>query len=104
MKGKIDFKYNLKVYFDLLKKYRVLFLFLLFVILLVEGTSLTDKFLFKIIVDNGTSFSQGSLAREGFIHILLQIVLIFGAVVIFRAGLKYLVIHLINSTFAVMSK
>ncbi len=96
MKGKIDFKYNLKIYYDLLKKYRVLFIFLLFIILLVEGTSLVDKFLFKIIVDDGTSFSQGSLAREGFIHILLQIALIFGAVVLFRAGLKYLQHHLIS--------
>lgn len=96
MKGKIDFKYNLKVYFDLLKKYRVLFLFLLLVVLLVEGTSVVDKFLFKIIVDNGTTFSQSSLAREEFIHILLQIALIFGAVIIFRAGLKYMQEYLIS--------
>lgn len=96
MKGKIDFRYNLKVYFDLLRKYRFMFLFLLLVVLLLEGISLTDKFLFKIIVDNGTSFAQGSLLREGFIAILMQIALIFGAVVLVRAGLKYLLIHLIN--------
>ena len=76
-KQKIDFKYNLKIYFDLLKKYKVLFIIILALVLFVEAANTADKFLFKVIIDKGTEFSSGSLVKETFVSILIIVGIIF---------------------------
>src|SRR5581483_9543295 len=61
-KEPIDFKYNLRVYFGFLKKYKWISFFL---VLLVFGLSTLDlafNYIFKLIVDKATQFTQGKLA------------------------------------------
>ncbi|MFA6022678.1 MAG: ABC transporter ATP-binding protein [Candidatus Pacearchaeota archaeon] len=95
-KEKIDMKYNLKIYLRLLSKYKGIFIGLLFVVLLIETTSVVDKFLFKVLIDNGTLFTQGSLIKQAFINILLIIGGIFIFALITKGICKFLEIHLIN--------
>lgn len=83
-KQHIDFKYNLKIYFELLKKYKLVFAIILIIVLFTEAVNVIDKFLFKIIVDKGNSFVSGTLTKEVFIHILM----ILAAVYIFALSLK----------------
>jgi len=95
-KQKIDFKYNLKIFFGILKNYKKLFFSLLFVTLIVETLFIVDKFLFKVIVDDGTEFIVGNIERTIFIETLLILAAIFISVVIIRTIGKWLIIHLMN--------
>ena len=95
-KERINFKYNLKNYFKFLKKYKPLFFWLLFIILITETLLVVDKFLFKRIIDDGTLFIDGSLGKEIFIATLIIIAMIFLGVVIARTFTKWFTIHLVN--------
>jgi len=95
-KKDIDFKYNLKVYWSFLKKYKLLFVGLLIVILLFEASRIVDRFLFKVLIDRGSEFVAGTLGRSPFVSILLVLGGILLAVGISRSLLKWLHIHMIN--------
>ena len=95
-KEKINFKYNISVYYRLLVKYKWIFIVLLFFSLVVEASYVADKFLFKVIIDNGTEFIGGTLARAGFINILFIVLFVFFGVLAARALAKWLNIHLLN--------
>lgn len=93
-KEKINFSYNLKKYFKLLLNYHSIFFWTLAIIIIVEVSRLADKFIFKILIDNGTSFSGGELSTSFFIEILIWIALAYGVLKIiqiisdwFRVGL-----------------
>ncbi|MBI2499473.1 ABC transporter ATP-binding protein [Candidatus Woesearchaeota archaeon] len=94
--GKIDFKYDLKIYFGLLSRYKILFLGVLAFVLLMEASGVLDKFLFKVIIDKGTEFVNGSLAKQRFIQIILIVVGIFIGNLFIRVISKWLNIHLLN--------
>ncbi len=93
---KIDFRYNFGMYWGLVKKYRVLIAGLLFSILLLQATYVSDKFLFKIIIDKGTAFVNNELARPEYAHTLLIIGIAFAGIVALQAVLKWFHIHMVN--------
>ena len=92
----IDTKYNLALYWDIIKKYKSLLFFLFLIILAVETINLTDKLLFKIIIDNGTLFVSHQLDKSQFTHTLIIIASVFLGLIITKAVLRWLQIHLIN--------
>jgi len=93
---KIDFKYNIKQYLELLKRYKLLFFSLMFVILVVESTYVIDKFILKVIIDGGTEFLAGALQAPAYIQILTSMILIYVAVILVRTITKWSHIHFIN--------
>jgi ATP-binding cassette subfamily B protein len=95
-KEKINFGYNLKVYLGLLSRYKWLFFALLLLGLLLEANVTADKFLFKMIIDNGTEFVNGSLSETAFMQLLILIAFLFGAVIVMRALLRWFDMHIIN--------
>ncbi|MBI4116258.1 ABC transporter ATP-binding protein [Candidatus Pacearchaeota archaeon] len=92
----IDFKYNVKEYFSILKRYKLLLFSAIFVILVIEVLMIVDKFLFKIIIDNGTKFIDGTISQAVFTKILIISGLIFLAVIIARPIMAWIKLHLIN--------
>jgi len=72
-KKKIDFRYNLSEYWSLLKKYKLMLFGLLFVVFIIEALHIVPRYLFKIIVDDGTLFAAGELGRQEFVFILLVV-------------------------------
>ncbi len=94
--NKIDFKYNLNLYWGILRRYKKLFFWLLFLILLIEATYVADKFLFKVIIDNGTAYSAGELLKNNFVNILLVVGAVYAGIVIFRVAGKWVYVHLDN--------
>jgi len=76
-KRKIDLKYNLKTYFDLLKKYKYLALIIVFLSIFLRGRLIIQKFLFKFIIDNSTNFTAGLIELNTLINTLLIIGAIF---------------------------
>lgn len=81
MKGRhgeeIEFKYNIKEYWKILRNYKPLFFWLLFLTLIAESTRTVEKFLFKRIIDDGTTFLSGELLREVFIKVIVIIAAIY---------------------------
>lgn len=89
-KKEIDFKYNFKEYWSFLSKYQGKFWFLMVITLLLSVTYIIDKYVFKEIIDRGTDFSNGILAKEAFVSILLILIVIFFSALLFRALFKWL--------------
>lgn len=92
----IEFKYNLREYWKVLKKHKWYFYTLLVVSLLVEVLLTVDKFLFKRIIDDGTKFLENTLPKEIFVKTLIIIAIIFAIVAVSRAVLKWFNTHMIN--------
>ncbi|MCW8966518.1 MAG: ABC transporter ATP-binding protein/permease [Candidatus Pacearchaeota archaeon] len=92
---KINFKYNFSEYWSFLKKYKLLFYSLLIIGFLLAARNVTESFLFKKIVDNGSLFAEGNLAKELFIPILIIILVAFFVVRLSLAILDWIRVHLI---------
>ncbi len=88
-KYKIDFKYNLNVFWSFLKRYNLIWITLLFLVLLIGGKQVLDKFLFKVIIDKGTEFAAGNLAREIFVNILIILGIVFLGLIILNTIVKW---------------
>mgnify|MGYP001595146351 CR=1 FL=1 len=82
---KTDAWYNLKIYGSLIQRYKWLFATCMLVILAIEALRVVDKFLFKIIIDEGTIFTDGKLIVENFFSVLFFVALIFIVATILRA-------------------
>jgi ATP-binding cassette subfamily B protein len=79
-KKRIDFKYNLSRYLEILKPYKWYIFGTLFFLLIVEAVDVGVNFLYKLLVDKGTGFVAGTIAKEAFIATLLMVGGIFIAV------------------------
>lgn len=95
-KEKINFKYNLSVYYGFLKKYKRQMLFVFLLVLFIESRNVIDKFLFKVIIDKGTEFTSGSLLAGAFIKVLLVVAIIFIVVISSSFAFRWLYIHITN--------
>lgn len=92
---KIDFKYNIREYFNFLKNYKWNVLLLVLVVIFVEVLFVLDKFLFKRIIDDGELFLSGDLLLSIFVKTLIIVAIIFIGIVIFRAIGKWFSEHLL---------
>ncbi len=96
LKEKIKFRKNLSGYWNFLKKYKWLFFFTLFLVLILEAASVSDKFLFKIIIDNGTEFVAGTLLAGKFVSLLLAIAVIFLVLSVIKVIGRWVYLHTTN--------
>ena len=95
-KGEINYKYNLKIYLNILNNYKSIFYTLILIILILEVTNVADKFLFKEIIDRGTDFVAEKITSEHLIKILSTVALIYISIITIRFLGKWSQIHLIN--------
>lgn len=95
-KKKIHFKYNFKVYWSFLRKYKALFISILLLSLLVESSHLIPKLLIKEIIDKGNEFTSGTLASSLFVQLLLVFLGIYIGVVVIRVVGNWASLHLMN--------
>lgn len=95
-KKKIDFKYNLKLYFSFLVKYKLYFIATLVSVLIIEITHVADKYIFKKIIDEGTVFAAGNLTKDVFLKDLSVFAIAFLCVVITATISKWLRLHFLN--------
>jgi ATP-binding cassette subfamily B protein len=86
---KIDFKYNLREYWSIMRKYKLVIISILILLLIQEIANITGKYLFKIIVDKGTLFANEGLAKTEFISILLIIAVIYLSIEIINFGINW---------------
>jgi len=91
----IDLKYNFKVYLSFLKKYKLAVGAMLLIVLILEITYAIDKYLFKVLIDDGTLFVNGDVARPEFVNVLLVLAAVFIALIIGRFLFTFLKTHII---------
>ena len=94
-KEKIDFKYNLSVYWSFLKKYKWIFIVLIFLTSVMSITYVVDKFLFKVVIDKGTEFSSGLISRDSLVYILIVLLTIYLVALAVRTVFKFVNLHLL---------
>tara|TARA_Y100000034_G_scaffold109791_1_gene141395 strand:- start:35 stop:1819 length:1785 start_codon:yes stop_codon:yes gene_type:complete len=92
---KINFRYNLKEYWSIIRQYKPILFAMIFVSIIVETLFVIDKFLFKRIIDDSTQYISNSLSKEVFLGTLLIIFFIFISIVIFRTIGKWINVHLL---------
>lgn len=92
----INFRYNLGIYLEFLKKYKPILFVILLMLLIMESKGVLDKFLFKILIDKGTEFSSGTIAYSGFIGILIIMAAIFAVTSVISAFSRWFNVHLLN--------
>jgi ATP-binding cassette subfamily B protein len=63
---------------------------------ILEMTKLGERYLFKLLVDNSTLFTAGSLAREIFVNFLLALAITYGFLILIKILVTWLRMHLIN--------
>jgi len=93
---KIDLRRNLQIYLEIVSKYKWFYLFAILIVLVVEGIHITEKYLFKIIIDNGTEFSAGSIASEVIIGVLFGVAVVYLSLLVVKAVSQWLKVHLTN--------
>ena len=92
----IDFKYNFKVYWSILKKYKLLIAVLLLAILVIETIRVVEKYLFKVVIDKGTEFAAGTLLQNQFVQLVILIALVYLGMTLLRAFIRWFHIEFIN--------
>ena len=95
-RNEIDWKYNLSLYWDFLKKYKMLVFWVILVIFIIEATRIVNQFLFRAVIDGSVDFTSGNLALSAFVIILWVVAGIYIFRSIVMALLTFLRLHLIN--------
>ncbi len=96
LKFKVDVRRNLRNLYSMVKPYRWRFIALLAVILVIEASYVLEKYLFKLIIDNGTEYATGTLSADPFLVILGIVATVFAVMLVVRTVLKFVHIHFIN--------
>ncbi|MEI6731915.1 MAG: ABC transporter ATP-binding protein [archaeon] len=93
---KIDWKFNSKIYYDIVKPYTWLFVVLVFIVAVTTVARLAERYLFKVVIDNGTSFSNQLISRQELMSILWIVAIVFFTSLIIKDIAHWFQIHVIN--------
>lgn len=96
-KYKIDFNYNLKVFWSFLKNYKLIVALTILIVILMQGRNILDKFLFKVLIDNGIGFVSGIITSAALFNIIIIILSVFLVSSLFGIFLNWFLIHLNNA-------
>ncbi len=95
-KEEIDFKYNLKVYFGFLTKYKWAALVLVGLAFLISSLDLVQNYAFKLIIDKATLFMGHQLAPDPFQRFLLIVFAVLLGVTATRVLGRWIYLRNIN--------
>jgi len=105
---KIDFRHNMKLYWEVVKPYKWMFISLMFIVLIIESFRLLEKYLFRAVVDSGAEFVAGSITRDALLTnlIIVGVVFVFSIIVIFVSSWlrMYLIVRQDNNIVADLKK
>ena len=93
---KIDFKYNLKLYWSLVRKYKLLVFLLLAILLVYSAIGVVEKYIFKILIDDGTGYVSNTINISEFKKTLLLLSLTFLIITVIRTLSRYAKSELVN--------
>lgn len=100
-KKKVDIRYNFKEYLTYLKNYKLLVFLLVFMVLIHEVKQIAEKFLFKVVIDNGTGFVAETLPLMAFVKILIIVGLVYIGLTFSSAAVNWLKLLFLNKLDAI---
>ncbi|MBS3162464.1 ABC transporter ATP-binding protein [Candidatus Woesearchaeota archaeon] len=92
----INFKYNFKVYWEIVRDYKALLIFTLITALLIEFASIIESYIFKEIIDRSTNYTSALISYESLISFFLICAVIFVITALSQAIFRWLSLHYIN--------
>ncbi len=92
----VDFRKNLKKYWEFAKPYKWMFLIVIFLATVMELLRLGEKYLFKLILDDGALFYTGSMMKDAFIQVLLFIAVVYGGIVVLKVSNHWIRTRVLN--------
>ncbi len=95
-KKELNFKRNFKIYLDFLKKYKWMFILLLFVIFIHEVKQIIDKFIIKLAIDNATKYVAGAIEKSVLVDILMALAIAFIILTIISVITSWFKFHFLN--------
>ncbi|MAG38284.1 metal ABC transporter permease [Candidatus Pacearchaeota archaeon] len=93
---RIDLKRNMRIYWEIVSKYKWFYFFVILMVFIVEGVHIVEKYLFKIVIDRGTEFSAGTIASEILVGALLGVAAVYLSLLLVKAISQWFKIHLAN--------
>ncbi len=93
---KIDFRRNLKTYYGVTKPYRFLFVLATIAVLILAIIRIGEKYLIKILVDEGNLFVSGEMIKSEFVNLLILITLAYALAYVLKSLFQWSKVHLIN--------
>lgn len=93
---KVELRESFKLYSELAKTYKWMFVFVILIALIYSLSHVVEKYLFKVLIDNGTEFAAGKVNSADFIKIVWIVVAVFFAALIVKTATYWLKIHIMN--------
>jgi len=93
---KVNYKANLLIYWSIIKKYKLFIFWVLLISIITELTYTADKFIFKLVVDNGAEYVAKTLSYDAFVDLLINLSIIFFLLIVVRFLAKWFFIHFVN--------
>lgn len=95
-KERIDYRYNVKEYLSLLSRHKWILLLLVLFVLITEAILVLNRYLFKVIIDNGTEFAANEIAKTIFLKILFVVAIVYLLGVFLSFLLNYFKMYFLN--------
>ena len=92
----VDFRQNLKMYFELVKPYKWIFVFVILLVTVLEFLHISEKYLFKIILDRGEEFIAEEIFRFIFVQALIFVAVVFAGILIAKVLTHWFKEYFIN--------
>ncbi|MAG24024.1 hypothetical protein CMI47_00445 [Candidatus Pacearchaeota archaeon] len=92
----IDFKRNLRMWYELAKPYKWHLIGLVLTVLVVATTRVADKFLFKVLIDDGAKYASGGLLANAFIKVLLILLVVYFSILVIKVVGNWIKLHIAN--------
>lgn len=96
-KKKYDFWENFNIYLDFLKKYKLVVVILLVLVLIYETKQIADKYVFKIAVDKAGEYLAGTILSGVFIQTLFILAAVLFALTISSVIVNWLKLQFLHT-------
>jgi ABC-type multidrug transport system fused ATPase/permease subunit len=99
---RINIKDNLRIYFGFLARHKLLAAGVLLAVLVNEALFISERVLFKLVVDNGTFFEAGTIAATALRSVLFIVGGLFLLVIVGRVIAKWFFLQWLNRLDAIL--
>ena len=93
----IDFEYNLKTYWKFVRKYKPAIIVVLIMTVLFQVVHVVERYLFKILTDEGANYVSGAIVYDEFVPILVTIAIVFLSMLFLQTIMRWFWLGIINS-------
>jgi ATP-binding cassette, subfamily B, heavy metal transporter len=92
----IEYKHNIREYIGLVSKHKWIFIIIILMVLVVEIVAVVNRYLFKILIDDGSDFVAGVIGRADYLLVLKVLAIIFILGIIINFALNWAKIAFLN--------